>query len=370
MRSKIIYSTNYEQSKNTLFFQNIFKTVNLFSFLEISKRKMKESDVLFLVQSICEFLNVNSDLGFCIESSMHCVKKEFQGALKNVILRLNQGEVFSKALEANNIFPDYAIKIVRAGEKNKNFKETFEMLRDFMQWNIEQKKKIKMAIAYPAFTFFVFVGIIFMFSNYIVPSIFGLLSSLNNNTASNYNAFLAFMFVLKSLVLSVLAFIMFVGVLYFYNIDMLERVVLKTPVFGDFMKYKAVYVTSYYLENSMKNGVSIVESFDIAIDSSSGMIKKTLIRIKEDVIKGVNINDSIKRFEFIPETVSQIIKTGENSGNLANAIGLVKQMFYSKYQVLMDKLINTLPMIMIVATALMMIGFVLLVFMPLYSFGL
>lgn len=370
MRSRIIYSTNYEQNRNALNFQKVLKNVNLFSFAEFFKRKMKDSEILFLVQSICEFLNVNSDLGFCIESSMHCVKKEFQGALKNVILRLNQGEVFSRALEANNIFPDYAIKIVRAGEKNKNFKETFEMLRDFMQWNIEQKKKLKMALAYPAFTFVVFVGIIFMFSNYIVPSIFGLLSSLNNNTASNYNAFLAFMFVLKAVVFSVLAFFMFIGMLYCTNFDMLERVVMKTPILGDFMKYKAIYVTSYYLEKSMSNGVSIIESFDIAIDSSSGMVKKTLVRIKEDVIKGVKINDSIKRFSFVPEAVSQIIKTGENSGSLANAIGLVKQMFYSKYHVLMDKLITTLPMVMIVATALMMIGFVLLVFMPLYSFGL
>lgn len=365
MRSKIIYSTDFLDNKSTLGFSSVLNNIG-----SIFKNKMKDSEVLFFIQSICEFLKVNNDLGFCIESSIHCVKKEFHLSIRNIILRLNKGEVFSKALEANKIFPFYAIKIIKAGEKNKNFKDTFLMLKEFMQWNIEQKKKLKTALTYPAFTFFVFIGIIFLFSNYIVPSMFGLLNSFNNQDVSNYKIFFAFMFVLKSIIVLTLLGLVSMLIIYYTKKDLFEKILLKTPVFGDFLKYKSIYVTSYYLASSMNNGVSIIESFDIAIESSSGITKKVLIKMKDDLIKGVKINQSVKRFDFIPKVVSDIIKTGEDSGGLANSLELVKQMFYSKYQVLMDKMINLLPIVLIVLTSLMMISFVLLIFMPLYSFGL
>ena len=331
---------------------------------------MKESDVLFFIQSVCEFLKVNSDLGFCLESSVHCLKKEFQPVIRNIILRLNQGEVFSKALEANKIFPSYAIKIIRTGEKSKNFKETFEMLREFMQWNIEEKKKLKTALAYPAFTFFVFVGIIFLFSNYIVPSIFGLLSSMNNADVSNYKIFFAFMFVLKGLIILLSLSAISLLIIYFMKKDYFEKILLKTPVLGDFLIYKSIYVTSYYLSSSMSNGVSILESLDIAVESSSGITKSTLLCIKDDLIKGIKINQAIRKFSFVPKMVGDIIKTGEEAGSLTNSLELVKQMFYSKYRMLMAKFINILPMALMMMTSVMMISFVRLVFMPLYSFGL
>lgn len=362
MRSKIIYSADYV-NKSTFDFSQI---KNIFSFF---KRNMKDSKVLFFIQSVCEFLNVNNDLGFCLESSIHCVSMEFQPVIRNIVLRLNQGESFSRALEVNNIFPSYAIKIIRAGEKNKSFKETFEMLKDFMQWNTEQKKRLRMALAYPAFTFFVFIGIIFLFANYIVPSIFNLLNSISNADVSNYKIFFMLISSLKYLAFSFVAAGIALFITYFTRRDVFEKIALRMPIFGEFLLYKAIYVTSYYLSSSIKNGVSILESFDIAIESSNGVTKSVLTKIKEDAIKGVKINESIRKFDFIPKIVSDLIKTGEDSGGLSNSLELVKQMFYSKYQMLMGKLINVLPVVLIVITSIMMIGFVIMVFMPLYSFG-
>jgi type II secretory pathway component PulF len=100
------------------------------------------------------------------------------------------------------------------------------------------------------------------------------------------------------------------------------------------------------------------------------MAKEVLLTIKKDIIKGIKINQSILQFNFIPDTVSKIIKTGEDSGGLENSFSLVQQIFYSKYQAIMQNLIHVLPIIIIMMTSIMMICFIFLLFMPLYSVGI
>lgn len=119
----------------------------------------------------------------------------------------------------------------------------------------------------------------------------------------------------------------------------------------------------------MNNGITILESFNIAIDSSDGITKDVLCKLRDDIIKGIKVNESIKNFEFVPKIISNLIKTGEESGNLANAFFLIKQIFFSKYQLMMDKFINVFPTIIVSFTACLMIGFVFLIFIPLYNFG-
>jgi len=336
------------------------------------KKKMKESDFLLFVQSISEFLKVNNDLAFCIESSVHCVKNDMKIYVRKMITRLNQGESFSSAMENINfeceIFPKYAIRIIKVGEKNKSFVETFEMLKDFICWNIEQKKKLKTALSYPIFTFFVFVTVLFLFANYVVPSILGLLTMMNPENASNYKIFFSVLLALKIFVFLIAGFGIFVFGSYFYDRNLFEKIVFSIPIFGEFLKCKVFYINSYYLYSSLNNGITILESLNIAIECSEGITKDVLVKVKDDAIKGVKVNESIGSFGFIPKIIQDLIKTGENSGNLANAFFLIKQIFFSKYQLMMDKFINVFPTIVVSFTACMMIGFVFLVFVPLYNF--
>lgn len=229
---------------------------------------MKEKDFLFFIQSVCEFLKVNNDLGFCIKSSIHCVKKTFRCDVENIISKLNKGVVFSNALEDSAIFPEYAIKILRAGENSKNFKETFGMLKNFIEWNIEQKSKLKSALAYPIFTFLVFIGVTFLFSNYIAPSIFELLNSLNDESVKSFKFFYIFMACLKTLIIFSLICLFSLWITFYAKRDLFEKILLSIPFFGNFFKYKAIYMTLYYISTSLKQDVSILNSFDIAIKSS------------------------------------------------------------------------------------------------------
>ncbi len=364
MKSKIIYSNEYIKKEKTQKLEKVsfFKT--------FFKKKLSDSDFLIFIQSVCEFLKVSNDLGFCIESSIHCVKKEFKNIVKNIIVKINQGESFSSAIKSAGIFPEYAIRIIKVGEKNRDFCETFSMLKDLISWNIEQKKKLKTALSYPIFTFCIFICILFLFSNYIVPSIEGLVTSVNASSVQSFTIFNYFLILVKGIIATSFVFLITMLVSYVYDYRFFEKILYSIPVFGEFFKYKEFYVNSYYIYTSLKNGLDVIESFDVAIDSSVGITKDFLLKLRDETIKGVKMNESLKNFNFIPTIVKNLVKTGEDSGNLQNAFFLIKQIFYSKYQLLMDKFISILPMVFIALTAVMMIGFVMMIFVPLYNFNL
>lgn len=361
MRSKIIYSTEcLNHGKHFSILNNVFSGFG---------KRMKENQVLLFINSVNEFFKVNNDLVFCLESSMHLLKGNSLIAIKNVANQLKRGVLFSKALHSAGIFPDYVVKIIKSGEKNNNLKETIELLKSFLTWNIEQKQGLKSALFYPVFTFLVFIGITFMFSNYIVPSIASVVESINSTSANNYKIFNALIFVIKSFFVIISAFFAFVFALKNRNRVLFEKIVKKIPVLGQFLVYRSVYITSYYISSSMNNNISLLDSLSIAIDSVSGITKNILIKVRENVEKGESLHKSLKRFSDVPEIVVQMIETGEKSFNLSSSMDMLKNMFYSNYKNKMDKLIKVLPMILVSFTALLMISFVMLIFTPLYSLG-
>lgn len=355
------------------FFKNIFSK-NIARNGAISKSgknvQMKNSEILFFVQSVCEFLKVNNDLVFCLEASMHCIKGKKRANMKNIIERLKQGFAFSSAIEEYGIFPSYITKIIKASERNKSFQESFNMIKEFLEWHIEQKKKLQVAMIYPLFTFIVFVGITFLFSNYIIPSILELMNSMNPNNLGNYKIFFGIISFLKGVIFIATIALLSIFSTYYFKRDLFERMIISFPIIGKFVKYKSIYMSAYNISNSLQNGCAILESFNIAKDSSSILTKNILSKIQDDVKKGIKISESMKNFKIIPEIAVDIINTGENAGNLANSMKLMHHIFQSRYQEIMNKLINILPIALIVFTALLMIGFVVLIFMPIYNFGI
>lgn len=358
MKTKIIY--NKEHCKN--------ENLNNFSFFNFEK-KLRNNDLLIFIQSICEFLKISKDIVFCIESSVHCLNSQKKLVFLEIIENINQGKTLSKSLSDFNVFPNWAVKLIKSGERNNDLLKSFDMIKDFLSWNIEQQKKLKNALTYPIFTFFAFVGIVFLFSNYIAPSIFELLSNFDESTLGSYNIFCNVLFVLKSIIFIVFSFILFLLFLYKFEKNVFEKILFSIPIFGKLFMYKAIYMNSYYMFNSQEQGSDIIESLEVAIDSNDGLIKDLIIHIKKDVTKGLKINESLKKLD-LPEILVNIVKIGEDSGNLKNGFYLAKETFFNKYQMIIDKIVNFLPIILLFFTAAMMISFILLIFMPIYSLNI
>jgi general secretion pathway protein F/MSHA biogenesis protein MshG len=357
MISKIIYHKKNLRQKTD---DNRF-----FDKLSIYRRTINNREMLFFIQSVCEFLKMNNDLHFCLSSSLHCLSSKNKKIFTNILFKMSQGKTLSALFLEANIFRHWSIKLIQFGEKTNNIANALLILKEFLTWEIENKKKLIHALAYPLITFFVAIGVIFTFADFIMPSILDTIGAINGEC--NYIFFSFFVFFLKSSIFAILIFLIFLGFLRFFNVKLFEKILIRIPVLKDFIKYRTIYINSRYIFSSLSQGIPINESFDIISTSKKTLMNEILLQLKADVSKGIKLHHSLQKYRCVPDVFIKIVKTGEDSGNLTNAFLLAQNLFFEKYQMLTEYISNYLPIGIIFFVAAMIISFVFTVFMPLYN---
>lgn len=358
MRSQIIYRNKAE-------FFGFFNAISSFSFS--FKRSIKYYEVLLFIKSIADFLSVNNDIIFALESSMHCISKKYRNIIESVIIKIKQGENISCAFASFGFLPVFAINILRVGEKNSSLSETFLTIFNLLQWNYDQKSKLKRALFYPCFTFCVFIFVLFLFSNYVVPSIIDFMDSLNFEGKDRVEFLYSFLFYCNFFIVAIFCFIIAMCIIYFVNYGFFQSILMHFPFIGNFIVVRNLYLFAFAVQSSLKNGVSIIETLNSTLEFSSGAFSEMFSFVKNDLIKGSKLYLAFDKFWFVPNDFKKIIKSGENSGKLLSAFQSITKIYEGKYKGFIESFINVLPVFFVILTSLLMLVFVVLIFIPIYN---
>src|SRR3989344_6077503 len=99
-----------------------------------------------------------------------------QKSMDQIAIDLQAGSSISKALEKHpQIFSDFYVNMVRAGEETGKLDETFNYLADHLDRTYEVTTKAKNALVYPAFVITVFIAVMSLMFTVIIPKIGSLL---------------------------------------------------------------------------------------------------------------------------------------------------------------------------------------------------
>lgn len=86
------------------------------------------------------------------------------------------GSSISGALEKHKeVFSDFYISMVKAGEESGKLDETFNFLADYLDRTYELITKAKGALVYPAFVIFTFISVMIVMFTVVIPKISGIL---------------------------------------------------------------------------------------------------------------------------------------------------------------------------------------------------
>ena len=86
--------------------------------------------------------------------------------------RVSEGSSLANALnEHRNVFSDLYINIVRAGEASGTLDIVLLRLADFLEKQAALTSKVKSALIYPIFMFFIGGGVLFFTMTYVIPRI-------------------------------------------------------------------------------------------------------------------------------------------------------------------------------------------------------
>lgn len=271
-------------------------------------------------------------------------------------------------------FDELYRNLVKAGESAGVLETVLDTIATYKE-NIETlKSKIKKALFYPAMVIAVAIIVSAIMLVYVVPQFEDVFKSFGADLPAftqiivNLSRFMVgnWHFMLIGAIITVVTFI------FFYKRSLafqhfLDQVILKVPVIGAIMHNSAIARFARTLATTFKAGVPLVEGLEsVAGATGNTVYEKAVLRIRDDVSVGYQVNMAMKQVNLFPHMVVQMTAIGEEAGALDTMLFKVAEFYEQEVNNAVDALASLLePMIMVVIGVLvgsMVIGMYLPIF--------
>lgn len=288
---------------------------------------------------------------------------------------LQGGSSISKALSKHSdVFSDFYVNMVRAGEEAGKLDEIFGYLADHLERSYEIMSKARNALIYPAFVVAAFIAVMILMLVVVIPNLSVILIEsgqaipIYTQTVIGISWFFVHygVFVLVATI---------VGGFFLWRWG-------KTPR-GEFiiarLKLSAPYIgnlyTKLYLSRIADNmntmliaAIPIIKTLEItAAVVDNAVYRAVLLDAVEGVKSGSPVSESLGRHPEIPGIMVQMMKVGEESGELGGILKTLSRFYAREVTSAVDTLVSLIEPVMVVVLGLG-VGFLLAsILIPIYN---
>ncbi len=299
----------------------------------------------------------------------------FQKIIEEMVNDVQDGLPLSDALQKHrNVFSTLAVNIVRAGEVSGNLKKSVEYVANNIEKTYSLNSKVKSAMMYPIVVLIVFFVIAFIVISFIVPKLTVMITSISATVPWYTQVVITTSDFMSRYwwAVAVLIFGFIGGAAYYLKTEDGKRewdqIKLRLPIFGPVFQY--VYLARFAdnLAVLLAGGIPIIKALNVVSSVINNTVYEAVILRAADEVKiGGNMSDAFRKSPDVPPIVSQMIKIGEESGQVDIVLGHIAN-FYEQESAEITKNLATLiePVLMVIIGVA--VGFLAFsVIMPIYN---
>lgn len=280
--------------------------------------------------------------------------------LGDVAESLQGGSSISDSLSKHSdVFSSFYISMVKAGEESGKLDETFIFLADYMDRTYEVTQKAKNALIYPAFVVATFVAVMVLMLTLVIPKISTILTESGQEVPVYTKVVIALSnFFLNYGILILIAVVVFGFFLFrFLRTDTgkssFDRFKLDIPYIGDL--YRKLYLSriSDNMNTMLASGIPMVKALELTKSVVDNKVYfKAIEESTEDVKGGSSISMAFSKHEEFPNILIQMIKVGEETGNLGEILSTLAKFYQREVTNSVDTLVGLIEPAMIIALAI------------------
>lgn len=336
------------------------------------RSKVKQSDFLLFNQQLSALLRA----GIPVLQSISLLRSRSASANLRTILgdveeKIKNGFPLSEAFEAQGIFPKIYTASILSGEKSGALDEVLKRFVEYLKRSVGVARKLRGALAYPAFLLVAATFMVAFMTLYIVPRMSELFRNLNakGGLPTVTVAVLWFSNTIAGNIWWLLPLLIIGGgaIFIWFRTDpgrlMLHRTLLKLPIAGMLIRQMATAQLARSLSTLLSGGITVPDSWEIAAQALNNMeLRRRSQAVLPMIREGRGFTDSIEKADWIPPLALDMIGIGERSGSLREMLDEVATFYDSEAEVKLEQLTTLLePMILIV-----MAGVVLTILLAIY----
>ena len=277
-------------------------------------------------------------------------------SLIQVTVDLQAGSTISKALEKHPaIFSNFYVNMVRSGEETGKLNEIFKYLADYINRSYEVMSKARNALIYPAFVITVFIAVMVLMFTFVIPKI----SLIIIESGQVVPIYTRIVFATSDLLVNY-GFLVIVAlvVAVFFAIRFVRteegraqfaKFKLEIPYIGNIYRKLYLSIIADNMNTMVLSGIPMVKAIEITasvVDNEvyGQILQESLLAVKG----GSSFSQSLSQYEEIPSTLVQMIRVGEESGELGSILGTMAHFYQREVMDAVDTLVSLIEPMMIV----------------------
>ena len=296
-------------------------------------------------------------------------------SLTQVTNDLQGGTTISKALDKHPaIFSTFYVNMVKSGEETGKLKDTFKYLADYINRNYEVISKARNALIYPSFVVTVFIAVMVLMFTFVVPKISTIIIE-SGQPVPIYTSivFAASNFMVNYGILIVVALV--VGVFFLIRFarttqgkSELAKFKLDVPYVGNLYRKLYLSIITDNMNTMIVSGIPMVKAIEVTASVVDNEVYKRILEECLTAVKGgSSLSQSLSQYEEIPSTLIQMIKVGEESGELGSILGTMAHFYQREVMDAVDTLVSLIEPVMIVLLGLSVGVIMASVLIPIYD---
>lgn len=293
------------------------------SFSFNSKVKLKDIAVF------CRQFYVMLDSGLSIGKALNilieqCEKPKLREALIGVNGELKRGETLASSMrKRKDVFPNLLTSMIDAGERSGNLDIILKRMADYYEKETKIRGKIKSAMIYPIVLGVVAIIAITFILTFVMPTFVQMFEENNVDLPMSTKMVLGTSKMLGKY--GIIIFLILVTAIILlgkylkseegqYKLSIIN---LKIPVIKKLTQKIIVSRFTRTMGIVSSSGMSLVTSIEIVASVVGNKIaEKELLKVKEKVLKGEGLGDSIMNIKIFPPMLASMVKIGEEAGSL------------------------------------------------------
>jgi len=284
--------------------------------------------------------------------------------LSGIIDEIKGGKTFSGALaEFPEIFDTVYITLVKVGEETGRISEVMYDMAETLKWHDELIAHTKKIMIYPAIVTVVITAVVSYLMIFLVPELIPFIEELGGVIPMHTRALIATSWFLGNywFVVFGLPIVIYIGVHTAANRNptvrlFVDRLKLKLYIFGPIILKTNLARFSNYFAMMYSSGLTVLDSLKISeLLMGNAVLTESIINIREKIADGSNISESFATSDIYPPLVIRMLKVGENTGALDDALLNISYFYNREVKESVDKMESAMtPVLTIIMGGIMM----------------
>jgi len=315
--------------------------------------------------------------GFPIVEALSALAEQLESInLKRIIIdireKVQEGSNLAKAMGAfPKAFPKLYVNMVSAGEASGTLEAVFENLADYLEAQVELRRKISSSMFYPILMLCFCVLVVIGLLVFVVPSIVdifikqGAKLPLPTQIMLSISNFLTAFWPL--LLVAIIGFVYLAK--WYYGTEKgrakFDLKILGVPLIGGLVLKINCARIARTLGTLLQNGVGLLEALNIVRNIVNNTVLQDIIENARDGVKeGKNLSKELARPGIFPTMLVQMIGIGERSGKLEAMLTKAGKSYENEVDATLSGLTSLIEPLMMISLGGVVFSIVISIMLP------